>query len=208
MLVDDEKLIREGLKVILQSYGDIGVVCDAKDGEEACSIAQEKEIDVILMDIRMPGMNGVEATRCIKKSKPEIKIVILTTFQDSEYIDQALSYGASGYLLKDSESDVIYKAVQAAYEGSVVVHPSIASAMLHGDLKKDLERVQETYDLSEKEVELIQEVARGYTNKEIADKLFLSTGTVKNQISMLLSKLDLRDRTQLTIFAFKNHLVQ
>ncbi len=209
IIVDDEILIREGLKILLSVYKDIEVVGDFSDGEKAYEFCKNNLVHVALMDIRMEKCNGVEATRMIKSIKEEIKIIILTTFKDSEYIVKALSYGASGYLLKDSSSEKIYEAIKGAYSGNVVVNPEIANMMLkeNNNNKDIIQNDISGFKLSEKEMEIIKLVAEGLTNKEISDELFLAQGTVKNNISTILSKLDLRDRTQIAIFAFKKGLM-
>ena len=149
---------------------------------------------------------GVIGTRLIKEQFNKIKVIILTTFKDKEYIDEALKYGAFGYMLKDSSYDVIYEGVKTAYKGNMVVHPDVASQMILKSpiiKNKDIER----YCLSEKEINIIEGIARGLSNKEIAEELFLSEGTIKNNITNILSKLELRDRTQIAIFAFKTGIM-
>lgn len=211
ILVDDEKLVVDGLKIILETYEDIEVVNTALNGEEALKACREKETDIVLMDIRMPKCDGVMGTKLIKKEFPKVKILILTTFNDVLYIHEALKYGASGYILKDSDYDLIYEGIKACFKGNIVINPEVASKILseNGEYNKknSIENIKKDYDLSEKEVNIIVEVANGLSNKEIGEKLFLTEGTIKNNISTILSKLSLRDRTQLTIFAFKNNLV-
>ena len=209
LIVDDELLIREGLKILLSVYEDIQVAGLCADGEAALSYCREHPVDVVLMDIRMPKCDGVRATQLIKELLPQIVIVILTTFQDDEYVTEALGYGASGYLLKDSSPDKIYEAVKGAYAGNIVINPDVLKVMInHQNSDGNSEQFRHKTSLQEKEVELIRLVAAGLNNKEIGEKLFITEGTVKNNISTILSKLALRDRTQLTIFAFKNNLVK
>lgn len=208
-LVDDEKLIRDGLKLILSTYGDIEIVGLCSNGEEALSLCKEKEVDVVLMDIRMPKCDGVLGTRIIKEEFKNVKVLILTTFNDSDYIHEALKYGASGYLLKDSSDELIYEGIKAAVKGNVVVHQEVANKIFtdRSEGRKDKD-ITEQYGLSEKEIVLIREIANGLSNKEIGEKLYLSEGTIKNHISIILSKLNLRDRTQIVIFAFKCGIVK
>lgn len=209
LIVDDEKLIREGLKVLLEVYEDIQVVGSCSNGLEALRFCRQNPVDVVLMDIRMERCDGVEGTRLIKEMNPAIKVIILTTFQDEEYIFSALSLGASGYLLKDSSSDRIYEAVRNAFMGNVAVHPDIVKRMIKTkEAPPAKDKVKIAYQLTDKELELIQYICRGLSNKEIGEKLFLTEGTVKNNIGKILSKLNLRDRTQIIIFAFQNHLVE
>lgn len=205
LIVDDEKLIREGLKIILSTYDDIEVVGLASNGYEALEFCKENEVDVVLMDVRMDKCNGVQGTKLLKEYFHDIRVLILTTFEDNEYIHEALGYGASGYLLKDSSHDLIYNGIKSAYSGNIVVNPKIASKMLEGINKRSFD--ENSFLLQEREVRIIEEIAKGYSNKEIAEKLYLSEGTIKNNITNILSKLQLRDRTQIAIFAFKNGIV-
>ncbi len=211
VIADDEKLVVDGLKIILETYDDIEVVGSAQNGEEALKVCRKKCPDVVLMDIRMPKCDGVLGTKLIKKEFKDIKILILTTFNDVKYIHEALKYGASGYILKDSDYDLIYEGIKAAFKGNVVINPEVASKIIseNGEYNKEnfLKNVKEQYGLSDKEINIIKEIASGLSNKEISEKLFLSEGTIKNNISTIFSKLNLRDRTQVTIFAFKNNIV-
>ncbi|ERI91669.1 response regulator receiver domain protein [Clostridiales bacterium oral taxon 876 str. F0540] len=207
IIIDDERLIRQGLKIILNIYSDIEVVGEGENGEDALKLCREMSVDLVLMDIRMPVCDGVIGTKLIKDNFSKIKILILTTFKDDEYIRDALNYGASGYLLKDSDYDVIYEGIKAACKGSIVVHPEIATNIIHNyktEDKEDNSKIISQYGLTNKEINIIREIASGLTNKEIGDKLYLTEGTIKNNISVILSKLGLRDRTQIVIFAFKN----
>ena len=206
LIVDDEKLIREGLKMILSTYEDIEIVGLCKDGYQALEFCKKAMVDVVLMDVRMEECGGVMGTRLIKEQFNNIKVLILTTFKDEEYIHEALKYGASGYLLKDSSHDVIYEGIKSAYKGNIVVHPEVANKILEG-ISYKCQFDGEEYQLSEKELDIIKGIAKGYTNKEIGEKLYLSEGTIKNNITNILSKLSLRDRTQIAIFAFRNGIV-
>ncbi|MEG0307714.1 MAG: response regulator transcription factor [Clostridium sp.] len=205
LIVDDEKLIREGLKIMLSLFEDIEVVGLAENGYEALSICKNETVDVVLMDIRMKDCDGVMGTRLIKEQFTKIKVIILTTFKDKEYIQDALKYGAFGYMLKDSSHDVIYEGIKTAYKGNMVVHPDVAVEMMgtSGTIKANLEK----YSLLGKEIKIIEGIAKGLSNKEIAEEMFLSEGTIKNNITNILSKLELRDRTQIAIFAFKSGMV-
>ena len=209
LIVDDEKLIRDGLKIILSTYDDIEVVGLCEDGYNALNFIRENPVDIILMDIRMPKCDGVLGTRLIKEEFEDIKILILTTFSDMEYIQEALKYGASGYLLKDSSYDLIYEGIKAAIKGNIVVHPEIADKLL-SNISRDRENIEKIkiHNLTDREITIIKEIAKGLSNKEIGEKLYLSEGTIKNNVSNILSKLHLRDRTQIAIFAFKNNLIE
>ncbi|MDS0527751.1 response regulator transcription factor [Clostridium sp. SHJSY1] len=209
IIVDDEKLIREGLKIILSSYEDLEVVAICENGRKAYEYCLKNEVDVALMDIRMGEYDGVMATKLIKEKVDKVKVLMLTTFQDSEYIQDALKYGASGYLLKDSSYDLIHGGIKAAFEGNIVVHPEIATKFIIKDKsEEDLEEIKENTNLTDRELLIIKEIANGFSNKEIGEKMFLTEGTIKNNITNILSKLGLRDRTQIAIFAFKNNLVK
>ena len=208
---DDEKLIREGLNIILSADPEIEVVGLCGNGEEALQLCKSKEIDVILMDIRMPICDGVLGTKLIKEMFPKIKILILTTFEDDEYIYDALRFGASGYLLKDTSHHIILDAIKGVCLGNVIIHPHIIEKMLQNkaDISvHSLETIKKLYNLTPRELDIIIAVSSGFSNKEISQKLFLTEGTVKNHMTEILSKLSLRDRTQIAIFAFKHSLTE
>ena len=209
LIADDQALIRESLQIILSAHADIEVVGTVGDGKEVLEKLHRVRPDVILMDIRMPESNGIEGTKLIKEAFPEVKVLIVTTFQDTEYIVEAVQNGASGYLLKDSSPEAILDGIKVAMSGKVVMDTVISEALLtNTTVEKPATFDAEKWGLSPREVELIQQVAQGLSNKEIAQTLFLSEGTVKNNISTILSKLELRDRTQLVIFAYENKLKQ
>ena len=209
MLVDDEQLIRSGLKIMLETYPDIEVIHQAGNGREAFECCQIEVPDVVLMDIRMPDSTGIEGTKLIKEAYPEVKIVMVTTFQDTEYIVEAMQYGASGYLLKDSSYEAIYDGIKVALSGKVVMDATVSEKLVMQP-KVPASSIEKTdissFGLTDREIELIRLVSQGLNNKEISEALFLSEGTVKNNISTILSKLALRDRTQLVIFAYDHHI--
>ena len=208
MLVDDEQLIRSGLKIMLETYPDIEVIHQAGNGREAFECCQIEVPDVVLMDIRMPISTGIEGTKLIKEAYPEVKIVMVTTFQDTEYIVEAIQYGASGYLLKDSSYEAIYDGIKVALSGKVVMDATVSEKLvMQPKAPTTIEKTDiSSLGLTEREIELIRLVSQGLNNKEISEALFLSEGTVKNNISTILSKLALRDRTQLVIFAYDHHI--
>ena len=209
MLVDDEQLIRSGLKIMLETYPDIEVIHQAGNGREAFECCKKEVPDVVLMDIRMPVSTGIEGTKLIKEAYPEVKIVMVTTFQDTEYIVEAMQYGASGYLLKDSSYEAIYDGIKVALSGKVVMDATVSEKLVMQP-KAPASSTEKTdissFGLTEREIKLIRLVSQGLNNKEISEALFLSEGTVKNNISTILSKLALRDRTQLVIFAYDHHI--
>lgn len=208
LLVDDEQLIRGGLKILLSEFDQLEIVGEAKNGQEAVDFCHHNEVDVVLMDIRMPEVNGIKGTEMIKEQLPQIKVLVLTTFQDTEYISQTMQLGASGYLLKDSSPTEIYESIRIVMNGNVVLDGKISSAMLNqSSTLSGIQFSPAEHDLSEKEVDIIRFIASGLSNQEISEEMFLSVGTIKNNITMILSKLDLRDRTQLAIFAFQKGLM-
>lgn len=209
LLVDDEQLIRSGLAILLDSYSDIEIVGEAANGKETADFCNSNEVDIVLMDIRMPEVNGIEGTKIIKTKYSKTKVLILTTFQDAEYITQAMQLGASGYLLKDSSSEDIYESIKIVMNDNIVLDGKIGTEIAAlTTTSKDILFEAEKYPLTEKEIRIIQLVASGLSNQEIADQVFLSLGTIKNNISAILSKLELRDRTQLAIFAFEKGLMK
>lgn len=213
LIVDDQELFRESLKVVLSVSPGVEVIGAVSGVQEALKSAANRRPDVVLMDIRMPGMDGVEGTRLIKERWPNMKVVVLTTFDDDEYVFGALKNGASGYLLKGSSVSELSKAIQIVHEGGAMLNPEIASkairqfsSMAKGSASLQVDRQGEA-ELSRSERQVIQAVGRGLSNKEIAGELCLSEGTVRNAISGILSKLDLRDRTQLAIWAVQTGAV-
>ena len=207
IIVDDQELIRESLKVVLNVSPDIKVVDAAANVAEALKSAVKYKPDVVLMDIRMPGMDGVEGTKLLKERCPQAKVIVLTTFDDDEYVFGAVKNGASGYLLKGSSVTELSEAIRIAHSGGAMIHPNIASKVLEqfSVMAKGPARIQVDNrvqsDISRSEWQIIRTVGSGMSNKEIAAELCLSEGTVRNTISSILSKLGLRDRTQLAIWA-------
>jgi len=211
LIVDDQELMRDGLATILNLRPEIDVVGIASNGKEAFEKASQLRPDIVLMDIRMPIANGVEGTRLITSSLPETKVLMLTTFNDSALIFEALEEGASGYLLKDMSTDAIVKAIMTVQSGGMVL-PRELTADIVREMKKnqpsghDIEVPKIINDLTERELEVLNKLGLGLNNKEIANELFISEGTVKNHVSNLISKLELRDRTQAAIFAVRYHI--
>ncbi|GMG96423.1 response regulator transcription factor [Tepidimicrobium xylanilyticum] len=201
LIVDDQALIREGLNMMLSLYEDIHIIGEAINGQEAIKLLQEKETDVILMDIRMPIMDGVEATRIIKEKYPHIKIIILTTFNEDEYIFQGLNYGADGYILKDVSSKELINSIKSVYRGDMLFHGEVAKTIA-GAIKgsKTIKKESILESLTPRELEIAKLVGEGKSNKEISEMLYITEGTVKNHITRILDKLELRDRTQLVIY--------
>ena len=198
MLVDDQIILAEGIKSVLETSGDITVCGVAGDGAQAVEMAQKLQPDVILMDIRMPNMNGVAATKRIKETVPDTKIIVLTTFDDSDYILSAINSGASGYLLKDIGSTALIDAIKNAYAGDTILPSKIAkkiteAAMLvSNDRELKLKRI---YSLSDREAGIAMMLSEGFTNRQIASALKLSDGTCRNYISSIYLKLGVENRS-------------
>ncbi len=207
VIADDQELIRQSLSFVLDAQSDITMAGTAANGKEALELIRSKRPDVVLLDIRMPEVDGVECTRIIKSAYPQMKVIILTTFDDDEYVFNALRYGASGYLLKGASVTELANAVREVMKGGSIIAPVVASKVLQmfsnmarGNMQVRVDERQ-TDGLQENEWRVIREVGCGLSNKEIAAELCLSEGTVRNYLSNILNKLDLRDRTQLAIWA-------
>src|SRR5690554_6102608 len=198
-IVDDQAIVRQGLAMVLGNQEDIEMVGQAEDGLSAIQLCEGQQPEVLLMDIKMPGLNGVEATRIIKERHPHIHIIILTTFNEEEYIFEALKYGAGGYLLKDAQPAKIAEAIREVHGGGALIQPDVAAKVVEQFRSEGLffgKRDPRIKELTQRELELIALIGQGKNNREIAQELFISEGTVKNHLSHILSKLDLRDRTQ------------
>ncbi len=207
VIADDQELIRDSLRIVLSANPDMEVIDTVADGRGVIRSVRKSRPDVILMDVRMPGMDGVSCTQIIKENYPQIKIIILTTFDDDEYVYNALKYGASGYLLKGVTMAELSSAIRTVYDGKAMINPDIAVKVVR--LFSQMAKGNYTIPVDDKNIEeigrtewkVIQQVGYGRSNKEIAASLKLSEGTVRNCLSSVLSKLDLRDRTQLAIWA-------
>ncbi len=199
LIVDDDALIREGLKMILETEEGFTVAGTAPNGQEAVKICREVQPDIVLMDIRMPVMDGVQATQLIKEQFRNIKVLLLTTFKDSEYIRSAVKFGAEGYVLKSNSSESIIESIKAVCQGNVVYEKEVAG-MISDMMGREKKLSPEGLNVTQKEYEIMELISKGLSNREIAEKLYMSEGTVRNNISVLLDKLNLRDRTQLAIF--------
>jgi DNA-binding NarL/FixJ family response regulator len=225
LVVDDQRLIREGIASLLEIQPGIAVVGTAANGQEAVAQAMALTPDVILMDVRMPVMDGVQATKAIREQRPSCQILMLTTFDDEEYVIKALQAGARGYLLKDIPVDDLAQAVRLTHAGIYQLDPSVAGSLVRllGEkkvegvetavLRADAASVAEgavpppSHDLTGRELEVLRLIATGATNREIADQLVVSEGTVKNHVSSILNRLGLRDRVQAALYAQKHQLL-
>jgi DNA-binding NarL/FixJ family response regulator len=207
LVVDDQRLMRDGIASLLSIQEGIDVVGTAADGQEALAQARALRPDVILMDVRMPVMNGVAATAAVRREFPECQVLMLTTFDDEAYIVDALRAGAAGYLLKDLPAPSLAQAIHSAHRRIYQLDPSVAQKMVAAITNATSPPTPTTSptradtDLSEREIDVVRLLARGATNREIAEALIISEGTVKNHISNILSRLGLRDRTQVALYA-------
>lgn len=208
LLVDDHKVVRQGLRAFLQTKDDIDVVAEAADGATAVALATEHAPDVVLMDLVMPTMDGVQATRLVKKVSPRSQIIVLTSYHRDEHIFPAIRAGALSYLLKDVEPEALADAVRKAAIGEAVLHPQVAARVvkeLHGVRS---EKTNVFTELSDREMEVLQLIAAGMNNHDISIKLVISEKTVKSHVSNILSKLHLADRTQAAVFAWREGVVR
>jgi DNA-binding NarL/FixJ family response regulator len=206
LLVDDQCLFREGLETLLSVHKDIEVAGQASNGQEAVEVAAQVQPDVVLMDVRMPVLDGVRATRRLKRALPQCRVIVLTTFDDDEYVFDALRAGAVGYLLKDVPSARLVEAIRATARGESILEPSVAAKVIAeftrvSSMVPAAQMEQLVEPLSERELEILSCIARGASNKEIADQLFIAEGTVKNHVTHILGKLGVRDRTQAAVKA-------
>jgi NarL family two-component system response regulator LiaR len=207
IICDDQATVRDGLVMLLKLEPDIDIVGTAEDGAEAVEMAADKKPDLILMDLKMPIMNGVEATRQVKMRHPEIKVVVLTTYADDEWVFDSIQAGASGYLLKDTPREELIKAVRGTVTGKTYVDPSVAGRVLEQVSSRQTQPATLiTSKLTQREVEVLRLIARGLSNADIADRLFLSDGTVRNHVSAILAKLGVSDRTQAAVIAIQHGL--
>jgi len=207
MLVDDHGMVREGLKYYLEVEDDIEVIGEAPDGREAAALAGKLQPDVILMDLMMPGVDGVEGTRLCLEASPNSKIVVLTSKAEDDMVLPAVRAGALSYLLKDVSASGLAAAIRAAAAGMPTLHPTAASKMMR-QVQGDHAKQEKQARISPREMEVLSLIARGFGNKKIAKELFISERTVKTHVTHLLEKLELGDRTQLAIYAINNKLVE
>ncbi|WP_347301265.1 response regulator transcription factor [Dolosigranulum savutiense] len=206
LLVDDHQMVRLGLSSYFSIQDDMEVIGEAEDGQEGVEKALSLRPDVILMDLVMDGMDGIEATKEILAQWPEAKIIIVTSFIDDEKVFPAMEAGASGYMLKTSSASEIADAIRSAYEGDTVFEEEVTQKIIERDHMPQEYLLHD--DLTNRETEILQLIAQGLSNQEIADECFITLKTVKTHVSNILSKLDVSDRTQATIYAFKHNLVE
>jgi NarL family two-component system response regulator LiaR len=208
LIVDDHQVVRQGLRTFLELHDDVVVVGEASDGVTAVEMVRQFEPDVVLMDLVMPRLDGIAATRQVKSLEIHTKVIALTSFTEDDKVFPAIQAGASSYLLKDVSPDDLVEAIRAVHRGEARLHPDIARKLMEQVAHQaSPSRGAPADDLTERELDVVRLVAQGLSNLEIAQALFISAKTVKTHISNILSKLDLQDRTQLAIYAIKNGLV-
>ncbi len=207
LIVDDQAMVRGGLRLILEAEDDIVVVAEAENGEEGVRLARREAPDVVLMDVRMPVMDGLEATRQITEQSESTRVIVLTTFDVDEYVYGALRNGASGFLLKDADGDQLVEAIRVIASGDALIAPSVTRRLISEFADRpELAEIKGIDDLTEREVEVLGLVAKGLANSEIGETLFVSESTVKTHVSHILTKLQLRDRVQAVVAAYESGL--
>ncbi|TVY01941.1 response regulator [Cohnella terricola] len=206
LLADDHQIVLKGISFFLGLQPDFEIVGEAHNGQEAVEMATSLKPDIVLMDLNMPVMDGIEASKLITERHPEVKVLVLTSFSDSSHIVPALQTGAIGYMLKEVEPDQLVEAIRSAYKGNVQLHPEISNAILsqlspNGSEAKKLPDIEVAKALTRRELEVLEQLTKGLSNKEIAQTLVVAEKTVKTHVSSILSKLNLSDRTQAALFA-------
>ena len=206
LIADDHPVVRQGLRTFLELQEDMEIVGEAAGGEEAVALVQELLPDVVLMDLVMPGVDGVEATRRIRDVSPATKVIALTSFTDDETVFASIKAGAAGYLLKDVRPQALSDAIRTVHRGEALLHPTIAAKLMQEFAQRDKRSAKDP--LTEREHDVLRHIARGMSNKEIAAALVLSEKTIKTHVSNILQKLHLADRTQAALYAVKEGLVK
>lgn len=206
MITDDHSMIREGLKNLLELDGDIEVIAEAVDGEDCLAKLEHYRPDVLLLDINMPKKNGLEVLKTLKASRSKIKVLVLTVHNETEYLMKAVDIGINGYVLKDSESSELKKAIFAIANGETYIQPSLIPALNSKMIEKNEDELK-IDNLTKRELEVLRLLAVGMYNKEVAEKLDISERTVKNHVSNIFKKLEVTDRTQAAVFAIRNNLI-
>ena len=205
VIADDHSMIREGLKQLLELEGDIKVVGEAGDGKQCLEVIRKKKPDVLLLDINMPEMNGLQVLEELRMQKMDVKVLILTIHNEIEYLVRAVDIGVDGYVLKDSDSSLLKKAIFAVAKGETFIQPSL-TPLLRQSLLNGKEKDDNT--LTKREVQVLKLLAEGMYNREIGEKLFISEKTVKNHVSSIFKKIGVTDRTQAAVYAIKNNMVE
>ncbi|MED3551364.1 response regulator transcription factor [Cytobacillus praedii] len=208
LIADDHHVVRRGLVFFLKTQPEIEIIGEARDGKEAVEMTMKLLPDIVLMDLEMPNMNGIEATRAIKQGFPNVKIMMLTSFSDQDHVIPAIEAGASGFQLKDIEPDELVRAIIQLKNGENQLHPKATSHLLSHLTAKNSDERKPLDGLTKRELEVLNEIAKGKSNKEIASDLFITEKTVKTHVSNVLAKLELADRTQAALYAVRNGLTK
>jgi NarL family two-component system response regulator LiaR len=208
LIVDDHEVVRNGIRAYLGTLPEFHVVGEAVSGEEAISMVAELIPDIVLLDLIMPGMDGVEATRRIKQISPRTQVVVLTSYHEDVHIFPALKAGAIAYILKDMKMDKLVEVLHRALQGEVTLHPRVAARVLENIRGENTEEQPLFTELTDRELDVLKLIANGMTNSQIAEKLVISENTVKGHVSNILSKLHLADRTQVAVYAWQSGIVQ
>jgi len=208
LIVDDHEVVRNGIRAYFETVPEFQVIGEAVSGEEAISLVSELIPDIVLLDLIMPGMDGVEATRRIKQISPRTQVVVLTSYHEDAHIFPALKAGATSYILKDMKMDKLVDVLKRAMRGEVTLHPRVAARVLQNIRGEDGEAQPLFTELTERELDVLKLIANGLTNSQIAEKLVISENTVKGHVSNILSKLHLADRTQVAVYAWQRGIVQ
>lgn len=207
LICDDQEVVREGLRVILSEVPEIKVVGVAQDGAQALALLPAAQPDVVLMDLKMPGLNGIQATRQIRDGHPNVRVLVLTTYDDDQWVFDAIRSGAAGYVLKDTPAEDLTAAIRAVAEGQTPVHPKVAGKLFARIARTAPINTTPLAELSEREREVLALLARGLSNADIATRIHLSEGTVRNYVSTILSKLGVVDRTQAAVLGIRAGLL-
>jgi NarL family two-component system response regulator LiaR len=208
LIVDDHEVVRNGIRAYLGTLPEFNVIGEAVSGEEAISLVTELIPDIVLLDLIMPGMDGVEATRRIKQISPRTQVVVLTSYHEDVHIFPALKAGAIAYILKDMKMDKLVEVLHRALQGEVTLHPRVAARVLENIRGENNEEQPLFTELTDRELDVLKLIANGMTNSQIAEKLVISENTVKGHVSNILSKLHLADRTQVAVYAWQSGIVQ
>ncbi|MCI3926955.1 response regulator transcription factor [Paenibacillus sp. TRM 82003] len=206
LLAEDQAMVRYGLKMMIETDPELRVAGEAANGKEAIALCEKQAFDIVVLDIRMPEMNGLEALRILRSRWPRTKALMLTTFNDDEYALEALKHGAQGYLLKDAEPEALIRSIRSCLSGGLSLQEDVAAKVIPRLLRSREERTVDA-SITPRELAVLRLVGEGRSNREIAEELGLSVGTVKNHVSQIMDKLELRDRTQLAIYAIRHRVV-
>ncbi|WP_307480423.1 response regulator [Cytobacillus purgationiresistens] len=208
LLAEDQVMVRQGLKAMIETDDEIKVIGEADNGKKAVNLCEKQLFDVAILDIRMPEMDGIEAAKILRSRYPHMKILMLTTFDDNQYVLDALKLGVSGYMLKNGDTESLIRSIKSALSGGLSLEDQVAAKVMPVLLQKEYEEERQINPtLTPRERAILKCIGEGLNNKEVAERLGLSVGTVKNQTSHILDKLELRDRTQLAIYAIRHRLV-